>query len=100
MKPTHYEYRVIFQLPQLMLKDWKKARKISRNVVEFIIFIGGWDVSMDLVTGSPFSFSLVFRDERKRLEHYRSALLAAFSEMDIDFRNWSVTDGFDTTIDY
>lgn len=100
MKPTHYEYEVIFQLPQLMWKDWKKARKISRSIFEFICFIGGWNIGVRLITGSPFSFILAFCDKKKRMEYYRSALLAAFSGTDIDFRNWSVTDGFDTTIDY
>lgn len=100
MGPTHYSYTVIFQLPQLMWKDWKKARKISRNVFEFITFIGGWNISMHMISGSPFSFSFTFCDKKKRLEYYRSALLAAFSGTVIDFRNWSVTDECDTTINY
>lgn len=100
MGPTHYEYKVIFQLPNLMWKDWKKARKISRSIFEFICFIGGWNINMSMVSGSPFSFVLTFCDKKKRLEYYRSALIAAFPGTVIDFRNWGVTDECDTTIDY
>lgn len=98
MKPTHYQYTVIFQLPRLSWEDWKQAQQTRDDIFEFAMFIGAWNIDMSLSSGYPFAFCLRFRDKKKRLEYYRSAFLSAFRGLDIDFRNWSVTDECDTTI--
>lgn len=109
MGPTHYSYIVTFQLPKLLWEDWKIARDITDDMLEFASFIGAWDISLKMVSGSPFGFLLTFCDKKKRLEFYRSAFTAAFPShftgidrrgREVDFRNWSVIDECDTTIDY
>lgn len=109
MNPIRYCYTVTFQLPKLLWEDWKMARDISDDMLEFASFIGAWNIGLKLISGSPFAFHLTFCDEKKRLEYYRTAFMAAFPShftgidrrgREVDFRNWSVIDENDTTVNY
>lgn len=86
-----YRYTVFIQFPlECDWSQWKKAEKTKRKLLGFCFFLGAYDVSLKVVSGTPITYCVMFMHNEKKLEFFRHAFLKAFPKL--TFKNWSVTE--------
>lgn len=86
-----YRYTVFIQFPlEYDWIKWEKARRKEGKLIDFCHYLGAYDISLEVVSGTPITYYVTFVHKEKKLEYFRHAFLKAFPKL--TFKNWSVTE--------